>query len=1811
MAQDKELKSILEKLHTVIKSTNEFSREQVKINRDLLKVMSLINDGYAKNADDAKQLIGDITDGVEDVDQFFEKWSKARGATKKDLEEIRKKFKEIEGIDEDIIESSKEYIDLLKERHNLLDDEVDLGKGLLSNYNQILKVVRESKKQYSSLTSNFDDIQKGVERIIAKKVDLGSMFDGTFSSTDALQKTLGNIQNDIDGMVANVSGNYYNVDLHFNPLTDDLDREVNGILELIEKEKNSRIEGLTEYFEKNKYLQTQLSRQMAADLSGMQIKIDVDTGDIQTANGLIKRGTSEFQAMADQLDAIAMKDNILAGVQGSFAEIAALTKLGALRTDEQNQKYDQLIQKLGIAGSLMVQQLDHSMNLLNADAEQLLKQKQTLNLTGKYIGQLKSAETIVTRVGHGFDYINSILPSGIGEFLGISRVSQDLIDSHKRGVQEFSKNLSEGVTYSKAMQGYFKTFRPALLSAINPVTILITSFVLLYKFAESVADKYKDMAQNMKISVGQARNLLNVQLDILSSQENQFAQLKDIQAVQTEMIGSSGKVFKAMNNDSKEMVLSLVNMGKYFGYGNEQAVELHKTFTRLGANDKMARNLQKNLGYMSEMVGLSPQIIAQDLIENADMVATYFAGMPDKAAKAAIEVRKVGMSLKQAGSIAQKMLDLEGFMTDMYELYAMTGKGIDFSEAFDLGLSGDIEGMAKSMVKEIGTLNDLNNMDYLTRSKIAKTMGIQVDELANMVKMNEEMGYLSKDQQKWLEQNYKTMGDISALSDQDIQAKINQGMATDRLAVAWEKIKAVLFKSLLPLVETLADAIDAINPVIDLVIFGLKGVVSVFKIINPIVKGLLLPFQLISSAIGYLTGSTSSFTQSLEETIKPLNWIEKLIYGVGAALGSWYLFKKAPKIFDFVADGVKSIGTKIPLIGGMFGKLFSSLDSSNVKSASVIEEVGNKTISETSKMATKSADIAVKTVAASTDSISKTSEEAVKQSEINTTEAVKTAKIANEKIKKSSVDVKKEITKPTKMGFVSVDMAKTGFKLVGEMASKTIAATAANGIKSLLGIKATGEEQTSAIGGYIDSMVSTAAGGIGTVLSTSIEQGVEKTFTKRLEKRIESSLEGPIKKATKSFDGMETKSGNIFSRIAKRGLGVFGLFSKVKIDQPFDQMSDVADSALDQMQEARQQIDKPVVNPIEKGIEPETKNVEPVKKPIEPKKEEIKPIEHKTDSKVQPEKQLQEQPEKVKPKQSIDKPVVDDKKIESKVKKTGNILTNPFDFLKNSLKEVWNGIKTVLTDIVNFVSKSLKTLSSGIGTAIKNLLKGIGDGLSSFKTSAIKGAASFVIISSAMWILSKAVQNFTSVKWEDLAKAGLALGGLTVAAMLLGKSSGQMILGSAAIAILGASLIPAAYALKQFSQVDWSSLGKAALSIAGLGIIASVISPILPLLIPASIGIAMLGASLIPLTFALEKLNSVEWSGIAKGAVALLSFSAIASGIALVSPLILTGSLAIAALGLSLIPLTEQLNKFNNIEMDKFFQLGQGLLSVAAAAAIFSLSIPTIVSSSVTIAASGIVIDFFAKSIQNLNSVVTSLDASPLLDFKMQINELLNINPASLLILSSAITTLGASLLSFQTMATGGNVISKIFGNNSIERLKELANLANPLQILADSISKINENIVQFLENFETIDFKKFQEFDDITIKSNLNQKIEKIGDQQVQRDNTQVKIAPVQVQVPNILPPKPEQVAQDVKISDPLVLDQKIKSIVKTETKNNNSYVYETNQDKSDFISDNLGMEQRLDKIAYLLELLLRKDSNNYMDSYKVNSILKAKSNN
>lgn len=155
---------------------------------------------------------------------------------------------------------------------------------------------------------------------------------------------------------------------------------------------------------------------------------------------------------------------------------------------------------------------------------------------------------------------------------------------------------------------------------------------------------------------------------------------------------------------------------------------------------------------------------------------------------------------------------------------------------------------------------------------------------------------------------------------------------------------------------------------------------------------------------------------------------------------------------------------------------------------------------------------------------------------------------------------------------------------------------------------------------------------------------------------------------------------------------------------------------------------------------------------------------------------------------------------------------------------------------------------AGGGNQANNFTKGIN------ANDMLKGAAAILVLSAALYVAAKAFQEFGQVKWKDVAKGTVALGGLTIAALALGKIKGKVIEGALAIGILGASLYPAAKAFQEFGKVKWKDMAKAGVALTGLGIAASILAPLVEsgVLLMGAAGIAALGLSLIPLAAALR-----------------------------------------------------------------------------------------------------------------------------------------------------------------------------------------------------------------------------------------------------------------------------------------------------------------------------------------------------------------------
>jgi hypothetical protein len=127
----------------------------------------------------------------------------------------------------------------------------------------------------------------------------------------------------------------------------------------------------------------------------------------------------------------------------------------------------------------------------------------------------------------------------------------------------------------------------------------------------------------------------------------------------------------------------------------------------------------------------------------------------------------------------------------------------------------------------------------------------------------------------------------------------------------------------------------------------------------------------------------------------------------------------------------------------------------------------------------------------------------------------------------------------------------------------------------------------------------------------------------------------------------------------------------------------------------------------------------------------------------------------------------------------------------------------------------------------------------------IKGAAALLILAAALYVSAKAFQEFATVKWEDVGKGLVGLVGLAGIAYVLSKASGSMIQGAIAIAILGAALIPFAFAMSLIQGLSIDSVLAAAAGLVLFGAAAAGLGLILPFVLAGALGIAVLGAALI------------------------------------------------------------------------------------------------------------------------------------------------------------------------------------------------------------------------------------------------------------------------------------------------------------------------------------------------------------------------------
>jgi hypothetical protein len=183
----------------------------------------------------------------------------------------------------------------------------------------------------------------------------------------------------------------------------------------------------------------------------------------------------------------------------------------------------------------------------------------------------------------------------------------------------------------------------------------------------------------------------------------------------------------------------------------------------------------------------------------------------------------------------------------------------------------------------------------------------------------------------------------------------------------------------------------------------------------------------------------------------------------------------------------------------------------------------------------------------------------------------------------------------------------------------------------------------------------------------------------------------------------------------------------------------------------------------------------------------------------------------------------------------------------------------------------------------------------------LAAAISIGIIGASLIILATAMLLFKLVDYKSMAKAGAVITVLTLALLLLGSvPASRLAKSGTAILAIAVSMLILANALIIFARIDWQSILKAGVVLAGLTLALILMSGVG---IQGAAVIVAVGAAMLAIAMACLIFNKVNWKAIAMAAVVMgilvLAFAAMLAVITVFAPavaLLTTLALGLAAL---------------------------------------------------------------------------------------------------------------------------------------------------------------------------------------------------------------------------------------------------------------------------------------------------------------------------
>lgn len=369
-----------------------------------------------------------------------------------------------------------------------------------------------------------------------------------------------------------------------------------------------------------------------------------------------------------------------------------------------------------------------------------------------------------------------------------------------KALKVFNETNDEAQAKAAGLQGFYNAL--GLIIAKGLVDNLIKA-----------SDRTAVIQKDLRVGISAANDIAKASRDYADASGDSRINTDRLIQANTELNKVLGTSVNFTEQEKENFIIST----KYLGISAESYGKIYAVASAVG---KSTDEYRQNLTLAAKQAGndlkirLTSSQIADKISKLSYETLINFKGQDAALGQAVAKAEKYGLDLEKVKAAGQAMLNFEQSIGDELEAELLTGRQLNLERARAAALTGDQAVLQEEIYKQAGSLNEFTAMNVIQRESLAKALGLNVEQMSEMLLRQEMMNNLGDKAAKLNAQDLATVKSkmdtqnlTAAQAYEQVEAEIS---ARERFADSMEKIKTIftdVMQSLTPFLEKLTDGI--------------------------------------------------------------------------------------------------------------------------------------------------------------------------------------------------------------------------------------------------------------------------------------------------------------------------------------------------------------------------------------------------------------------------------------------------------------------------------------------------------------------------------------------------------------------------------------------------------------------------------------------------------------------------------------------------------------------------------------------------------------------------------------------------------------------------------------------------------------------------------------------------------------------------------------------------------------------------------------------------------------------------------------------